>query len=92
MSLLLVRYCEIGLKSTPVRRRFENILKDNMLTMLAADGVEAIITYADARYFIETDDIQRCVDSVKKVFGIASLSVAEECSSDMDDICASAAE
>ena len=92
MSLLLVRYCEIGLKSTPVRRRFENILKDNMLTMLAADGVEAIITYADARYFIETSDIQRCVDSVKKVFGIASLSVAEECSSDMDDICASAAE
>lgn len=92
MSLLLVRYCEIGLKSTPVRRRFENILKDNMLTMLAADGVEAIITYADARYFIETSDIQRCADSVKKVFGIASLSVAEECSSDMDDICASAAE
>ena len=92
MSLLLVRYCEIGLKSTPVRRRFENILKDNMLTMLVADGVEAIITYADARYFIETDDIQRCADSVKKVFGIASLSVAEECSSDMDDICASAAE
>ena len=88
----MVRYCEIGLKSTPVRRRFENILKDNMLTMLAADGVEAIITYADARYFIETNDIQGCVDSVKKVFGIASLSVAEECSSDMDDICASAAD
>ena len=87
----MVRYCEIGLKSTPVRRRFENILKDNMLTMLAADGVEAIITYADARFFIETNDIQRCVDSVKKVFGIASLSVAEECSSDMEDICASAA-
>ena len=92
MSLLLVRYCEICLKSTPVRRRFENILKDNMLTMLAADGVEAIITYADARYFIETNDIERCVDSVKKVFGIASLSVAEECSSDMEDICASAAD
>ena len=88
----MVRYCEIGLKSTPVRRRFENILKDNILTMLAADGVEAIITYADARYFIETNDIQGCVDSVKKVFGIASLSVAEECSSDMDDICASAAD
>lgn len=88
----MVRYCEIGLKSTPVRRRFENILKDNMLTMLAADGVEAIITYADARYFIETNDIQGCVDSVKKVFGIASLSVAEECSSDMEDICASAAD
>lgn len=92
MSILLVRYCEIGLKSTPVRRRFENILKDNMLTMLAADGVEAIITYSDARYFIETDDIQGCVDSVKKVFGIASLSVAEECSAEMEDICRTAAD
>lgn len=90
--MLLVRYCEIGLKSTPVRRRFEGILKENMLTMLAADGVEAIITYADARYFIETDDIDRCVDSVKKVFGIASLSIAEECSSDLDDICRTAAD
>ena len=60
MSLLLVRYCEIGLKSTPVRRRFENILKDNMLTMLAADGVEAIITYADVP--CEMESIRRaCV-------------------------------
>ena len=91
MSLLLVRYCEIGLKSTPVRRRFESILKDNMLTMLAADGVEALISYADARFFIETEDIDKCVESVKKVFGIASLSVAEECTSEMEDICASAA-
>ena len=86
-----MRYCEIGLKSTPVRRRFESILKDNMLTMLAADGVEALISYADARFFIETEDIDKCVESVKKVFGIASLSVAEECTSEMEDICASAA-
>ena len=92
MSLILVRYCEIGLKSTPVRRRFEAILKENMLTMLAADGIETLITYADARYFIETDNIEGCVNSVKKVFGIASLSVAEECTSDMDDICRTAAE
>jgi thiamine biosynthesis protein ThiI len=91
VSLLLVRYCEIGLKSTPVRRRFESILKDNMLTMLAADGVEALISYADARFFIETEDIDKCVESVKKVFGIASFSVAEECTSEMEDICASAA-
>ena len=92
MTSLLIRYCEIGLKSTPVRRRFENILRDNMLTMLAADGIEAIVTFADARFFVETDDIQGCVNSVKKVFGIASLSVVEECTSDMDDICRTAAE
>lgn len=92
MTIVLVRYCEIGLKSTPVRRRFESILKDNMLTMLAADGIEAFITFADARYYIETEDIEGCVRSVKKVFGIGSLSIAEVCSSDMQDICDTAAE
>ena len=92
MTIVLVRYCEIGLKSTPVRRRFESILKDNMLTMLAADGIEAFITFADARYYIETEDVEGCVKSVKKVFGIGSLSIAEVCSSDMQDICDTAAE
>lgn len=87
MTVILVRYCEIGLKSTPVRRRFEGILKENMLGMLAADGIEAMVNFSDARYFIQTDDIDGCVNSVKKVFGIASLSVAEECTSDMQDIC-----
>ncbi len=91
VTVVLVRYCEIGLKSTPVRRRFESILKENMLTMLAADGIEALITFADARYYIETDNIEGCVKSVKKVFGIGSLSIAEECSSDMEDICSKAA-
>lgn len=90
MTVLLVRYCEIGLKSTPVRKRFENQLRDNMLSMLAADKVEAFITYADARFYIETSDIDRCVGAVKKVFGVASLSVAEVCTSEMDDICATA--
>ena len=92
MSTVLVRYCEIGLKSTPVRRRFESILRNNMLTMLAADGIESLITYADARFYIETEDVEGCVASVKKIFGIASLSVTEVCSSDMDDICSTAAD
>ena len=92
VTVVLVRYCEIGLKSTPVRRRFESILKENMLTMLAADGIEALISFADARYYIETNDTEGCIRSVKKVFGIGSLSVAEECSSDMEDICSTAAE
>ncbi len=92
MSTVLVRYCEIGLKSTSVRRRFESILRNNMLTMLAADGIESLITYADARFYIETEDVEGCVASVKKVFGIASLSVTEVCSSDMNDICSTAAE
>ncbi len=93
MSILLVRYSEIGLKSAPVRRRFENQLKDNILTMLAEDGVEALVTKNGARYYIEATDPDAAVASVRRVFGVGSISVAEECaSSRLEDVCAKAAE
>ena len=92
VSILLIRYAEIGLKSTPVRRRFENQLKDNILTMLMEDGVEALVTKRGARYYVEATDTEAAVRSVRKVFGVASISVAEVCSSKMEDMCAVAAE
>ncbi len=92
MAILLTRYAEIGLKSTPVRRRFESTLKDNMLTMLMEDGVESIVTNKGARFYVEATDIDAAVRSVRKVFGIASMSVAEECTSKMEDMCQTAAD
>lgn len=92
VAILLIRYAEIGLKSAPVRRRFENQLKDNILTMLMEDGVEALVTKRGARYYVEATDPDAAVRSVRKVFGVASISVAEVCSSKMEDMCAVAAE
>ena len=93
MSVLLVRYSEIGLKSAPVRRRFENQLKDNMLSMLMEDGVEALVTKNGARYYVEATEPDAAVASLRRVFGVGSISVAEECdSSRMEDICSKAAE
>ena len=93
MSVLLVRYSEIGLKSAPVSRRFENQLKDNMLSMLMEDGVEALVTKNGARYYVEATDPDAAVASLRRVFGVGSISVAEECdSSRMEDICSKAAE
>lgn len=92
MAILLIRYAEIGLKSAPVRRRFENQLKDNILTMLMEDGVEALVTKRGARYYVEATDPDAAVRSVRKVFGVASISVAEVCSSGMEDMCTVAAE
>jgi len=86
LETILVRYCEIGLKSDPVRRRFEGILKRNMIEMLASDSVEAVVTRANARLYVETDDVQGAVRSLKKVFGIASLSVANICEADVESI------
>ena len=92
MPLILARYSEIGLKSTPVRVRFENRLRDNIITMLAADRVEALVTKRDARFYIESENIAGAAAALKRVFGISSFSVAEVCSSEMQEICSASAE
>jgi tRNA uracil 4-sulfurtransferase len=91
VAVILVRYAEIGLKSIPVRVKFENRLKENMLSMLAADGLEAIVTKGEARFFVESTDLFAAARSLKKVFGIASMSIADITTANMDDICAAAA-
>ena len=92
MAVILARYSEIGLKSTPVRRRFENQLRENTVAMLMEDGVEALVERQGARFYIETEDADKAVASLRKVFGIASVSIVEETTSRMEDICALAAE
>jgi len=92
VTTILIRYAEIGLKGTTVRTRFENRLMDNILTMLATDGVEAMVNRGEARFFVETEDVDRAVASLRRVFGIASLSVAEVAGAGMEEICAAAAE
>ncbi len=87
----MVRYSEIGLKSTPVRLRFENQMKDAMLSMLAFDGVEAIVEKGDARFYVYASDNDKAIRSLRKVFGIGSMSIAEVTTASMEDICSMAA-
>ena len=91
MSVILARYAEIGLKSAPIRRRFENQLRENAVNMLMEDGVEAIVEKQGARLYVEAEDPERAVATLRRVFGIASVSVTETTSSKMEDICALAA-
>lgn len=92
VTVILVRYSEIGLKSPGIRKRFENQLRDNMLGMLMEDGVEAFVQSKGARYYVSASDPDAAVASLRKVFGIASVSIAEECGSSMEEMCARAAE
>ncbi len=87
VTVLIIRYAEIGLKSPSVRTMFENRLKDNILSMLMRDGVEALVYKGEARFYAEASDTGRAVRSLRKVFGIASVSIAEQCMSDMADMC-----
>ena len=44
VDIILARYAEVGLKSRGVRRFFETILIDNMMSSLAKEDIEALIT------------------------------------------------
>ena len=92
MAILLLRYSESGLKGISVRNRWENRLKDNILQMLAADGVEALVTRGQARFYVEAADLDAAIRSIRKVFGVGSISIAETCSNDMETICSTVAE
>ena len=92
LLMIFVRYSEIGLKSTPVRLRFENRLKENIMSMLAQEGIEALVTKNESRFYVETNDELSAVNALRRVFGIASISVATVCSSEMGSICEAAAQ
>ncbi len=76
VDVILVRYAEVGLKSTGVRRYFESILIDNMLTALASQGMEALVTSEQGRIYVTTDRIAEALPVIRRVFGVASVSPA----------------
>ena len=92
MEILLVRYSEIGLKGRPVRRRFEAQLKENIMSMLAYDNVEAIVTNGEARLYVEAEDLDKAAESISRVFGVASVSKTSIIGASMEEICEAAAE
>jgi len=92
VNIILVRYAEVGLKSPGVRRHFEAILLDNMLAALAKESIEALVDSSQGRIYVRTDRIDEAAAILVKVFGIASVSPAVECGSDMEEMQRVAAE
>jgi len=92
MDVILVRYAEVGLKSRGVRSRFERILIDNMMSILAHDGIEAIISMDQGRLFVESGDVARAAQAIKRVFGVASISIAKKVSGGLPEFREAAAE
>ena len=86
MDLILVRYAEVGLKSRGVRKRFERMLMDNMLSLLAHDGVEALVRNDQGRIFVQAADLERATRTLQKVFGVASVSPVVSCGSKMEEM------
>ncbi len=90
--MILVRYAELGLKSRGVRKFFERVLVNNMMTLLAKERVEALIEVDQGRIFVETDRSKEALKILSRVFGIASISPAIKVGSSMVEMQRAAAE
>ncbi|MFQ5444994.1 MAG: THUMP domain-containing protein, partial [Nitrospinales bacterium] len=84
--IMLVRYDEIGLKGKN-RRYFENCLRDNIRKKLSGVKIDGL-RMPRGRIMIETDQsvVGECVERLRLVPGIASLSVGVFVSHDFDAI------
>ncbi len=86
MKVIIIRYSEIHLKGNN-REFFESALISNIKTALK--GFEYDFSRTNGRYVIRNFDETRLddiTDIVKNVFGVHSLSVAEEIDSDYGEI------
>jgi len=92
VNTILVRYAEMGLKGPPVRRRFERTLLDNIMSMFAQEGVEALVEAGEGRVYVRTDSMEKAVGALTRTFGVASVSPAISCPSDREKIASAAAD
>ncbi len=88
MTLFLLRYGEIGLKSQRVRRRFERILIERIERAFADRDLDCVIERSRGRLFLytDTDAAERARWLLERTFGLVSFSPAEETGSKMETI------
>jgi thiamine biosynthesis protein ThiI len=92
MSLYLVRYGELGLKSPKVKKRFQSQLKRNIEDAFLSKEVQCISSMDWGRIYLHTDSDAKAEGILSKIFGITSFSRVIETTSEMKDICDTAAQ
>ncbi len=84
---IIIRYGEIGIKSSWVRREFEDRLIDNISRALVNNNVEIEkVVKIGGRIYIWCSDIKKSLNILKNVFGIVSYSPAKIIKSDLDEM------
>lgn len=85
-KIIIVRFGEIALKGKETRKRFENILISNIKNALNLKNIVNKITKEWGRILLNTNQIDDCLNVLKKIFGIISISPALKTSADFDSI------
>jgi len=80
-DVIIARYGELGIKSPPVRRRFEKKLVSNIKSSFKCE-----VRVSQARIFIKPASYAEALHKLAKVFGIVSFSPAITTITDFEEI------
>jgi thiamine biosynthesis protein ThiI len=81
-----VRTGEQALKSEQVQKRWWIILLDNIRATLKAENVEFHFETNPNRIFVYTEEIDKALEALKRVFGVTSISPVWTCHSGLEEI------
>ncbi|MCL4346432.1 MAG: THUMP domain-containing protein [Candidatus Thermoplasmatota archaeon] len=90
MTLFLLRYAEVGLKSERIRSRFIGRMIENIEYSFLSSGSECIVTNDRGRIFVMTDDSEIGRKVISHTFGVVSFSEVVETAPEMESIVAEA--
>lgn len=86
MARFLIRYGEIALKTSWVRRKFQERLIRNIQDYFLDRGLECMMKSEYGRIYLDADDMDQASEILSKIFGITSFSVVQTTTSEMEDI------
>jgi thiamine biosynthesis protein ThiI len=89
MGLIIIRYGEIGLKGKN-RPYFVKRLRGNIRDCLKKNDLSGKVRSVGQRVYVQTDDVERAAEKLRDVFGVVSLSPAQEVPADIEAIKAEA--
>jgi thiamine biosynthesis protein ThiI len=85
-DIILIRYGELSLKSSYVRKYFESILVRNIKKALTLENISHTIRNERGRIYLTTTEISKSITVLPRIFGIVSFSPAVQTTSTMDDM------
>jgi len=89
VSLIVIRYGEIGLKGKN-RPYFVKRLRQNIRDCLKQHDITGEVRSVGQRVYVQVEDVERAVEKLRDVFGVVSLSPAQEVPADIEAVSAEA--
>jgi tRNA uracil 4-sulfurtransferase len=85
-DVLIIRYGELSLKSSYVRKQFESRLIHNIKTAFNEEHLPCSVSSERGRIYVYSENTGRSIEILKKIFGIKSISPAITTTSDINDM------